>query len=144
MDESALERARSSDLAALPADGPRYELIEGSVVVSPPSTAAETALSQALASTLEAANRGSPLGVDRGQPVRIGEHDEVRPDIVVAHVSMAETTPIPIDAGRRCSWTPAGAERRSEPGPGMRSGRGRLPFKRHNACSGVGESPNRR
>lgn len=89
---------RTSDLAALPADGPRYELIEGSVVVSPPSTTAETALSQVLASTLEAANRGSPLVVDRGQPVRIGEHDEVRPDIVVAHVSMAETTPIPIEA----------------------------------------------
>ncbi|WP_162605566.1 Uma2 family endonuclease [Jiangella ureilytica] len=89
---------RTSDLHALPVDGPRYELIEGSLVVSPPPTGAETALSQCLANTLEVANRGSPLVVDRGQPVRIGEHDEVRPDIVVAHVSMAETTPIPADA----------------------------------------------
>nr|WP_246402233.1 Uma2 family endonuclease [Jiangella mangrovi] len=82
----------------MPTDGPRYELIEGSVVVSPPPTAAETALTECLANMLEVANRGSPLVVDRAQPVRIGEYDEVGPDIVVAHVSMAETTPIPIEA----------------------------------------------
>lgn len=89
---------RPSDLPTPPGDGPRYELIEGCVVVSPPPGAVETAVCRWLANTFEVANRGSPLVVDRGQPVRIGEHDEVRPDIVVARVSMAETTPIPADA----------------------------------------------
>lgn len=89
---------RTTDLRALPGDGPRYELIEGCVVVSPPPSAAETAVWRWLASTFEVANRGSPLVVDRAQPVRIGEHDEVRPDVVVAHVALAETTPIPVGA----------------------------------------------
>ncbi|WP_162606136.1 Uma2 family endonuclease [Jiangella aurantiaca] len=89
---------RTSDLHALANGGSRFELIEGCIVLSPPPVAAETAVCQWLANTFEIANRGSPLVVDRGQPVRIGEYDEVRPDIVVAHVSLAETTPIPVEA----------------------------------------------
>ncbi|WP_158602770.1 Uma2 family endonuclease [Jiangella rhizosphaerae] len=89
---------RTSDLHALADGGSRFELIEGCIVLSPPPSAAETAVCQWLASTFDVANRGSPLVVDRGQPVRIGDHDEVRPDIVVAHVSLAETTPIPVEA----------------------------------------------
>lgn len=89
---------RAPDLHALPGDGPRYELIEGCVVVAPPPSTAETAIWRWLASAFEVANRGSPLVVDVGQPVRIGDRDEVRPDVVVAQVSLAETTPIPADA----------------------------------------------
>ncbi|PZF85946.1 Uma2 family endonuclease [Jiangella anatolica] len=89
---------RSTDLRLLPADGPRFELIEGCFVVSPPPTAAEAEIWRWLANTLEVSNRGSPVVVDRGQPVRIGDHDEVRPDVVVADVAMAETTPIPVGA----------------------------------------------
>lgn len=89
---------RAADLRALPDGGPRYEVIEGCVQVSPPPSVAETAVWRWLANTLEVANRGSPLVVDRGQPVRIGEHDEVRPDVVVAQVALAETTPIPVGA----------------------------------------------
>lgn len=89
---------RGSELRLLPTDGPRYELIEGCVVVSTQPAAAEAELWRWLANTLEVSNRGSPVVVDRGQPVRIGDHDEVRPDVVVADVSMAETTPIPVGA----------------------------------------------
>jgi Uma2 family endonuclease len=89
---------RVADLDALPGDGPRYELIEGCVVVSPPPTSAETAIARWLANAFEVANRGSPLVVDVGQPVRIGDHDEVRPDVVVAHVALAEATPLPVGA----------------------------------------------
>ncbi|SDU67127.1 Uma2 family endonuclease [Jiangella alkaliphila] len=88
---------RTSDLHGLPA-GPHYELIDGCVIASPPPSAAETGLWRWLANAFEIANRGSPFVVDRGQPVRISEYDEVRPDVVVAHVSMAETTPIPVEA----------------------------------------------
>jgi Uma2 family endonuclease len=87
-----------ADLDALPGDGPIYELIEGSIVVSAPAGAVEMEVTRGLATSLDAANRGSPYVVDVDQPVRIGEHDQVRPDLVVAHVSMAETTPIPVDA----------------------------------------------
>ncbi|WP_083460398.1 Uma2 family endonuclease [Jiangella muralis] len=89
---------RAADLRALPDGGPRYEVIEGCVLVSPPPSVAETAVWRWLANTFEVANRGSPLVVDRGQPVHIGAHDEVRPDVVVAHVALAETTPIPVGA----------------------------------------------
>lgn len=67
-------------------------------MVSPPATAPETAVSRKLANSLEVANRGSPYVIDIDQPVRVGQHEPVRPDLVVAHVSMAETTPIPVDA----------------------------------------------
>ncbi len=88
---------RTSDLHGLPA-GPHYELIDGCIIASPPPSAAETALCQWLAHTFEIANRGSPLVVDRGQRVRVGEYDEVCPDIVVADVAQAEWTPIPVEA----------------------------------------------
>lgn len=87
-----------ADLHALPGDGPLYELIEGSIVVSAPVGAVETEVTRALAKSLEVANRGSPYVIDLDQPVRIGRYDQVRPDLVVARVSMAETTPIPADA----------------------------------------------
>lgn len=86
------------DLHAIPEGRLRYELIEGSLHVSPSATAGHNVIGRWIANLLEVAGQSEEYFVSTDQSVTIDGHNEVRPDIVVARVDALDVTPFPIDA----------------------------------------------
>src|SRR5207248_3200701 len=72
-----------TDLHALPDDGPRYELIDGSLIVSPSATSSHNMIVRWIANILEDANPNDDYFVSTDQSAEIDDHNEPRPDIVV-------------------------------------------------------------
>lgn len=72
-----------ADLASLPDDGQRYEIVDGSLLVSPPLTVLHQAVTARI-SRLLAAAAGSELEVLEGVGVQL-PNGLLVPDVVVAH-----------------------------------------------------------
>ena len=87
----------TTDLHALPDDGRRWELIDGSLIVSPSATFDHTNIARWIAQILEEACPHDDLLVGTDQSTTIDVHNEPRPDIVVASAALLRTTPFPLD-----------------------------------------------
>lgn len=85
-----------ADLHALPEDGPRYELIEGSIIVSPSATTDHNVIARWLANLLDESNPGDEYVVGSDQSTTVDDHNEPRPDVTVAGLSTLQVTPFPI------------------------------------------------
>jgi Uma2 family endonuclease len=85
-----------SDLHALPDDGLRYELIDGSIIVSPSATTGHNLIARWIAEILEAASHDAQWLVSTDQSTSINDRNEPRPDLVVAHVRHIDRSPFPI------------------------------------------------
>jgi Uma2 family endonuclease len=85
------------DLHALPDDGRRYELIDGSIIVSPSATPDHNIIAMWIATVLwdSLPNRRFMIGTD--QSATIDEHNEPRPDVVVARVRNLQRSPFPME-----------------------------------------------
>jgi Uma2 family endonuclease len=86
-----------ADLHQLPEEGPRYELIDGSIIVSPSATASHNVIARWIAAILEDANPTDQHFVSTDQSTKIDNRNEPRPDIVVAPAEHLERTPFPIE-----------------------------------------------
>ncbi|HEU4425182.1 MAG TPA: Uma2 family endonuclease [Pilimelia sp.] len=84
-----------ADLHALPDDGRRYELIDGSLIVSPSATIDHNSIARWIANLLE---QSSPAGyaVGTDQSATVDDHNEPRPDVVVTRAEHLRRTPFPI------------------------------------------------
>lgn len=85
-----------ADLHSLPEDGPRYELIDGSIVVSPSATIDHNLIAHWIGALLDASNPGDEFVVGYDQSTTVDDRNEPRPDVVVASVAALRTTPFPI------------------------------------------------
>lgn len=85
-----------TDLHALPDDGPRYELIDGSIIVSPSATIDHNVIARWIANRLDETNLGSDHVVGSDQSIIIDHRNEPRPDVVVARIDALRTTPFPV------------------------------------------------
>jgi Uma2 family endonuclease len=87
-----------ADLHALPDDGRRYELIDGSIVVSPSATIDHNTIARWVANALEDAKPNTDYIVGTDQSATIDDRNEPRPDVVVARSEHAQETPFPIES----------------------------------------------
>ncbi|GIG01485.1 Uma2 family endonuclease [Catellatospora citrea] len=87
----------AADLHTLPEVGPRYELIDGSIVMSPSATSAHNMIARWIAQLIENANPGGDHVVGTDQSVTIDDHNEPRPDIVVLPAAYIDDSPFPVD-----------------------------------------------
>lgn len=85
-----------ADLHALPEDGPRYELIDGSIIVSPSATGSHDMFARWIAQLLDEANPGTDYVVGTDQSVTIDDHNELRPDIVVYPSAYLDDSPFSV------------------------------------------------
>jgi Uma2 family endonuclease len=85
-----------ADLHALPEDGRRYELIDGSFIVSPSATFDHNLLALWIVDDLRASSPDPAYIVGTDQSANIDDHNEPRPDVVVAHVRNLRNSPFPI------------------------------------------------
>jgi Uma2 family endonuclease len=85
-----------ADLHALPDDGPRYELIDGSMIVSPSATTSHNDIIRWIAHLLENCRPGDDYMVGMDQSVNVDDHNEPRPDVLVAPAEFYDRTPLPI------------------------------------------------
>jgi Uma2 family endonuclease len=85
-----------ADLHALPDDGPRYELIDGSLIVSPSATGSHNLIARWIAHELEACSPTREWVVGFDQSASIDDRNELRPDIVVFRSRYMTQTPLPI------------------------------------------------
>jgi Uma2 family endonuclease len=86
-----------ADLHALPEDGLRYELIDGSLIVSPSATAGHNDIARWIANILEDACPNGDYFASTDVSTSIDSHNEPRPDVVVARVEHYEHSPFPIE-----------------------------------------------
>lgn len=86
-----------ADLHALPDDGPRYELIEGNIIVSPSATIDHNVICHWFGRLLDESNPGDQYVVGYDQSATVDDHNEPRPDVVVAGIGALQTTPFPVD-----------------------------------------------
>ena len=86
----------TADLHALPDDGRRWELIDGSLIVSPSATIDHNAIARWIAQILEDSCPGDGLVVGTDQSATIDDHNEPRPDVIVAPAEFLQQTPFPI------------------------------------------------
>lgn len=85
-----------ADLHALPEDGPRYELINGSIIVSPSATIDRNIIARWFAYLLDESNPANEYVVGTDQSTTVDDHNEPRPDVAVARASVLQMTPFPI------------------------------------------------
>jgi Uma2 family endonuclease len=84
-----------ADLHALPADGRRWELIDGSLIVSPSATIDHNTIARWIAQILEdSCTYDLVVGTD--QSVTIDDHNEPRPDVIIAPADFLQQTPFPV------------------------------------------------
>ncbi|WP_155374013.1 Uma2 family endonuclease [Catellatospora vulcania] len=86
-----------ADLHTLPEVGPRYELLDGSIVMSPSATSAHNMIARWIAQLIEDADPGDGYVVSTDQSVAIDDHNEPRPDIVVLPAAHIDDSPFPVD-----------------------------------------------
>jgi len=87
----------TADLHALPDDGRRYELIDGSLIVSPSATIDHNTIARWIAHVLEESVPSDEFAIGTDQSTTIDEHNEPRPDVIVAPAEYAQRTPFPIE-----------------------------------------------
>lgn len=85
-----------ADLHALPDEGPRYELIDGSLIVSPSATGSHNMIARWIAHELDqyCPTKEWVIGLD--QSASIDDRNEPRPDIVVFRTRYMTRSPFPI------------------------------------------------
>jgi len=89
----------TADLHALPDDGRRWELIDGSLIVSPSATIDHNTIARWIAQILEdSAPEGFVVGTD--QSATIDDHNEPRPDVIVAPADYLQQSPFPIEGAQ--------------------------------------------
>lgn len=86
----------TADLHALPEDGLRYELIDGSIIVSPSATIDHNTIALWIASLLWESNPTDEFIVGTDQSTTVDDHNEPRPDVVVTRARHLRQTPFPI------------------------------------------------
>jgi len=88
----------TADLHALP-DEQRWELIDGSLHVSPSATIDHNAVARWIAQALEdSAPEAFVVGTD--QSATIDQHNEPRPDVIVAPADYLQQSPFPMEGAR--------------------------------------------
>jgi Uma2 family endonuclease len=90
----------TADLHALPDDGRRWELIDGSLILSPSATISHNNIARWIAQILEESCPDAGLVVGTDQSATIDDHNEPRPDVVVAPARFWELSPFPITGTR--------------------------------------------
>jgi Uma2 family endonuclease len=90
----------TADLHALPEDGRRWELIDGSLIVSPSATLDHNIIARWIAQILENTCPDDDLLVGTDQSAIIDEHNEPRPDVVVAPARYLHLSPFPMSGTR--------------------------------------------
>jgi Uma2 family endonuclease len=85
-----------TDLHALPDDGLRYELIDGSIIVSPSATGGHNIVARWLAHIIEEARPTPHWIVSTDQSATVDERNELRPDLVVYRTRNVSRSPFPI------------------------------------------------
>lgn len=90
----------TADLHALPDDGRRWELIDGSLILSPSATINHNNIARWIAQILEESCPDDGLVVGTDQSATIDDHNEPRPDVVVAPARFWELSPFPITGTR--------------------------------------------
>jgi Uma2 family endonuclease len=90
----------TADLHALPDDGPRWELIDGSLILSPSATINHNTIALWIANALWDSNPSDDYVVGLDQSANIDQHNEPRPDVVVAPARFWELSPFPITGTR--------------------------------------------
>jgi Uma2 family endonuclease len=86
----------AADLHALPDDGRRWELIDGSLIVSPSATFDHNIIARWIAQILEDACPDGDRIVGTDQSATIDDHNEPRPDVVVASAEFLQSSPFPV------------------------------------------------
>ncbi|MFY1674227.1 Uma2 family endonuclease [Plantactinospora sp. WMMB334] len=86
----------TADLHALPDDGRRYELIDGSIIVSPSATIDHNTIARWIANILEDSCPSEEYAVGTDQSTTVDAHNEPRPDVVVTRAEHLRRTPFPI------------------------------------------------
>jgi Uma2 family endonuclease len=86
----------TADLHALPEDGRRWELIDGSLIVSPSATIDHNTIALWIAGLLWDSNPTDDFVVGTDQSTTIDDHNEPRPDVIVAPAEYLQRTPFPI------------------------------------------------
>lgn len=84
------------DLHALPDDGRRYELIEGNIIVSPSATLDHNIIARWIANVLCETVADGRFVVGTDQSATIDQHNEPRPDVVVARARNLRRSPFSI------------------------------------------------
>jgi Uma2 family endonuclease len=90
----------TADLHALPDDGRRWELIDGSLILSPSATINHNTIALWIANALWDSNPTDDYVVGLDQSANIDQHNEPRPDVVVAPARVWEQSPFPITGTR--------------------------------------------
>jgi Uma2 family endonuclease len=85
-----------ADLHELPDDGLRYELIDGSIIVSPSATIGHNTIARWIANILEDACPTMDWIVGTDQSATVDDRSEPRPDLVVARTAHITRSPFPI------------------------------------------------
>jgi Uma2 family endonuclease len=86
----------TADLHALPDDGRRWELIDGSLIVSPSATIDHNTVARWIAQILEDTCPAGDLVVGTDQSATIDDHNEPRPDVIVAPAEFLRLSPFPM------------------------------------------------
>jgi Uma2 family endonuclease len=90
----------TADLHALPDDGRRWELIDGSLILSPSATINHNTIALWIANALWDSNPSDDYVVGLDQSANIDQHNEPRPDVVVAPARFWELSPFPMTGTR--------------------------------------------
>jgi Uma2 family endonuclease len=86
----------TADLHALPDDGRRWELIDGSLIVSPSATIDHNTVARWIAQILEDTCPVGDLVIGTDQSATIDDHNEPRPDVIVAPAEFLQLSPFPM------------------------------------------------
>jgi Uma2 family endonuclease len=90
----------TADLHGLPDDGRRWELIDGSLILSPSATINHNTIALWIANALWESNPSDELVIGLDQSANIDRHNEPRPDVVVAPARYWEQSPFPMAESR--------------------------------------------
>jgi len=88
------------DLHALPEDGRRWELIDGSLTVSPSATTDHNTIALWIANALWDTNPSNEFVVGLDQSATIDRHNEPRPDVIVASAEFFQQSPFPMTSAQ--------------------------------------------
>ncbi len=90
----------TADLHTLPDDGRRWELIDGSLIVSPSATIDHNTIALWIANILWDSKLSDEFVVGTDQSATIDDHNEPRPDVIVAPADYLQQSPFPIEGAQ--------------------------------------------
>ena len=90
----------TTDLHALPDDGRRWELIDGSLILSPSATIDHNIIARWIAQTLEESCPDGDIVIGTDQSATVDRHNEPRSDVIVTSSAFLQQSPFPIGGSR--------------------------------------------